>query len=285
MTLMKNLYISDLDGTLLQDDATLSDYARKHLQEMLDAGLPFTVASARSVIFIKSLLAGLKFKLPIIEFNGAFISDLATGHHHFVNSINPELVEQIHQLTEEHEQKAFISAFDGERDRVYYNDMINDGMKWYLNDRQQARDERLSPIDDLADSFDKQIVCLTIIGRGHRLEALAEAIDHDFGKKVQLNYMENFYSPGWYWLTVHDQRATKAQAIRRLKKLYQLEDHQLVVFGDNLNDIPMFEIADRAYAVENCVEGMQKYATGFIGSNQDDAVVRFIEQDWTKTTD
>ena len=97
--------------------------------------------------------------------------------------------------------------------------------------------------------------------------------------------MENFYSPGWYWLTVHDQRATKDQAIRRMMSLYQLEDHRLVVFGDNLNDIPMFEVADRAYAVENSVEGLQKYATGFIGSNHDDAVVRFIEQEWIKTTD
>ena len=278
---MKNLYISDLDGTLLQDDATLSDYAKKHLQEMLDAGLPFTVASARSVIFIKSLLADLKFNLPIIEFNGAFISDLATGHHHFVNSIDSEIVEHIHQLTEAHEQKAFISAFDGERDRVYYNEMINDGMRWYLNDRLQARDERLSPIDDLTDSFDNQVVCLTIIGQGSRLEALAEAINHDFGKKVQINYMENFYSPGWHWLTVHDQRATKDQAIRRLKKLYQLEDHQLVVFGDNLNDIPMFKAADRAYAVENGVDGIKEHATEIIGSNQEDAVVRFIERDWT----
>jgi len=67
-------------------------------------------------------------------------------------------------------------------------------------------------------------------------------------------------------------------------KEYGLEDHHLVVFGDNLNDIKMFEIADRAYAVENSVEGIKKYATEIIGSNQEDAVIRFIEQEFIKSS-
>ncbi|MFZ9023167.1 MAG: HAD family hydrolase, partial [Anaerohalosphaeraceae bacterium] len=47
---MKNqsLFVSDLDGTLLQSDGTLSDESRKALTELLEAGVNFTVASARA---------------------------------------------------------------------------------------------------------------------------------------------------------------------------------------------------------------------------------------------
>ena len=51
------LYVSDLDGTLLQDDATLSPASRQILTSLLEEGLPLTVASARSVVSMQQMLA------------------------------------------------------------------------------------------------------------------------------------------------------------------------------------------------------------------------------------
>ena len=57
------LYVSDLDGTLLQDDATLSPRGRALLTELLDDGVPFTVASARSIGSMGPILQGLDLSL------------------------------------------------------------------------------------------------------------------------------------------------------------------------------------------------------------------------------
>ena len=65
------LYVSDLDGTLLQEDATVSPTSRRILSSLLAEGLPLTVASARSVVSMQQMLAGIGLKLPVIEFNGA----------------------------------------------------------------------------------------------------------------------------------------------------------------------------------------------------------------------
>ena len=66
-TYQGSLYISDLDGTLLRNDATLSTYSQKVLTQLLQEGLAFTVASARSIVAIQSLLQGITLSLPVIE--------------------------------------------------------------------------------------------------------------------------------------------------------------------------------------------------------------------------
>ena len=44
----KTLYLSDLDGTLLQNDASLSPFAVRELNRMIEKGLCFSISSARS---------------------------------------------------------------------------------------------------------------------------------------------------------------------------------------------------------------------------------------------
>lgn len=72
------LYVADLDGTLLDDRARLSGRSQAILSGLLTEGLRLAVASARSVVAMQKLLAGLPVKQPVIEFNGAFLSEL--GH-------------------------------------------------------------------------------------------------------------------------------------------------------------------------------------------------------------
>ena len=62
------IYISDLDGTLLRNDASLSSFSKNTLIELIDRGLIFTVATARSIASVREILRGLKLNLPVIEF-------------------------------------------------------------------------------------------------------------------------------------------------------------------------------------------------------------------------
>ena len=48
------------------------------------------------------------------------------------------------------------------------------------------------------------------------------------------------------------------------------------MFGDALNDVPMFRIADEAYAVENARPEAKEAATGILGKNDEDAVAKFL---------
>ena len=43
------LYVTDLDGTLLRSDATLSPYTVSTINRLTEQGLAFTYATARSI--------------------------------------------------------------------------------------------------------------------------------------------------------------------------------------------------------------------------------------------
>ncbi|GAA6618262.1 HAD-IIB family hydrolase [Scytonema sp. NUACC26] len=277
---MKTVYVSDLDGTLLGNNAILCSFSKKVLHKLLERGLQFTVASARSVVSMQVMLKGLNFRLPVIEFNGAFISDFDSGKHEIINSICPDVVESIYKVILEFGCVPFVSSFNGTEDCAYYKDVINDGMRWYLNDRLTNKDRRWRAIEDLTHSFRDRIVCLTVIGHAQQLLELQSAIIEKHGASVETHSIENQYSPGWYWLTIHDYKATKDQAIQTLVENYGLRESEIVVFGDQINDIKMFKIADRAIAVANADAELKRYATLVIGSNTEDSVVKYIHQDF-----
>ncbi|MGI4792136.1 MAG: HAD-IIB family hydrolase [Janthinobacterium lividum] len=277
---MNSLYISDLDGTLLQNDATLSDFAEKTLRRLLTEGLLFTIASARSVVSMQGMLRGLPLSLPVIEFNGAFLSDLTTGKHEIINAIEPSIALSVYEQILKHDLVPFVSSFDGSEDHVHYDAIINDGMHWYLNDRLRHRDGRWHNPSDLAASLREQVVCFTVVGKDEPLAALQYAVLQVHAGTVETHLFENQYSPGWHWLTVHDYRATKDRAIRLLIERYGLSGSEIAVFGDQSNDLKMFQIADRAIAVANATEELKHHADRIIGSNEDDSVVRFIAEDW-----
>ena len=273
------VYISDLDGTLLRNDATLSSYTRQKICELLDSGIHFTIASARSINSLRPMLAGIPFQLPIIEINGAFITDFQTGRHLVINKIASDIVEQIFSCITTHNLLPFISTFNGHEDCLYFQDIINETMQWYLDDRMANEDTRLRHVDDITAAFNDDVISLNVMGPRQQVEHLAGQLDRQLGDRLENFFFENPYSPGGWWLTIHDIKACKSIAIRELAELADFRLDNLTVFGDNLNDVKMFKTAARAVAVANATDEIKQYAHHVIGSNEEDSVVKFILQE------
>ena len=68
MTEGKTLYVSDLDGTLLNQHAVLSDYTKKALNQLITYGIDFTVATARTIDATKKLMVKLPSIMPLCSF-------------------------------------------------------------------------------------------------------------------------------------------------------------------------------------------------------------------------
>ncbi len=278
---MPTLYVSDLDGTLLTPTATLSTYTRNALNRLLEAGLPFTVATSRSVSSVGPIFRGVSLPLPVIELNGAYITDLTTGQHLVVNDIATDLAADILALVQAHDVKPLISSYNGQVDHVYYTTEVNQGIQWYIDDAKQNEDGRWHYCPNLAEVFDEQVMRFTLIDTQPRLADLQQQLEQRFPNCLDMHLFENPYQPDWYWLTLQDRRATKANGIRELQLMNDLQNHELTVFGDHNNDISMFQLADIAVATANATPELQNHATEIIGHHSEDSVVKYLETRWS----
>jgi 5-amino-6-(5-phospho-D-ribitylamino)uracil phosphatase len=276
---MSRLFVSDLDGTLLDGAAQLSARSRSELVALLGAGMRFTIASARSIQTIATILGDLPLSLPVIEFNGGFITDLRTRRALVCHAVEPEVAQAVMGWGLAAGLAPFVSTYTDGEQRLYPPAVIsNVGMAWYADTRLEARDPRLrAPIDCFA-TLDQTIVCVTLIARRELLEPIAAQIEAGFPGRTNTLCYENRYSPGWYWLTVHSAHASKDRALREVAELCGLGLADVTVFGDEINDVPMFRCAGRAVAVENAIAELKAIAHEVIGPHHEDSVVQYLRR-------
>ncbi|MBO4292586.1 MAG: HAD hydrolase family protein, partial [Lachnospiraceae bacterium] len=111
----------------------------------------------------------------------------------------------------------------------------------------------------------------TCIGEKEELQPVYDIFSKN--ERYRCTMQQELYRPE-YWCEIMPAKATKANAIRKLKGMWGCD--RVISFGDAVNDIPMFEISDECYAVENAVDELKAVATGIIESNEDDGVAKWL---------
>ena len=233
---MKTLYLSDLDGTLLNSSQRTSEYTNKVINELVNHGMIFSYATARSWSTASKVTSGINVSLPAIVYNGAFVVDSVTN-------------------------KRLISSFFGKD----VNGII--GMADFEESRKG--DRRTNPVRSAEELFKGDIFYLACIDEYERLLPLYEKYKNAY----HCIFQRDIYSKE-QWLEIMPLATSKSSAARRLKK--QLGCEKLVVFGDALNDKDLFECADEAYAVANAASELKERATAVIDSNDNDGVAKWL---------
>jgi Cof subfamily protein (haloacid dehalogenase superfamily) len=270
--------VSDLDGTLLQGDGTLSHYSRNALIELLEAGVHFTVASARAWGEIVPVLGDLPLTLPVIAINGAYLTDYKTGNHLVINHIENDFAAAIYQHILDGQLFPFIVTHNGTEDCLYWQDLKNEQMQWYHDILHVHKDKRIRRIEDLKHALAEKVIAFAVMGPPEHVKALSEMLADEYPGMLENFLFENPYSPGHWWLTIHDQRACKSKAVRTLVETTGHDLKNLTVFGDHINDIKMLQLAGKGVTVANAEPEVKAIADEVIGSNDDDAVVRYMLQ-------
>ena len=265
------LYVSDLDGTLMRNDETISAYTERTLNELIEEGLAFTYATARSVESARTITGGLMLKLPVVTRNGTVLADNSTGRHLEKALFTEEEVRLLKELLPELPEYGFVSCFIGdEMIKTYIPGKHTPGMEKYL--RKNEHDTRLRPAADPGSMFIGQPGYVTLIDDREKIAPIYERVRNYPGWEC-LFQKDTYWDE--YWLEICPQNCTKAKAVLKLKETFGFE--KLVVFGDSVNDLSMFRSADESYAVANAIDELKEAATAVIGSNEEDAVADFLK--------
>ena len=274
----QKIFVSDMDGTLLGPGSVLSDYSRRALMELLEAGVRFTVASGRAWAEMTPILGDLPLRLPVIAVNGAFLTDYATGRHLAINALDGPFAEAIYEHILDQGLHPFVLTYHQSEDRLYWEKLLNAEMQWYHDILELTRDQRLRRTGRLADALKEKVIAFIVMGSQAEVQALHTLLEERYPGQMENFLFENRCSPGHWWLTIHDQTVCKSKAIERLLEMEGISAEQLTVFGDHINDIGMFQLAGHAVAVANAEELVRQHADEIIGSNEEDSVVKYIFQ-------
>lgn len=266
------LYITDLDGTLLDNGAKLSHRSAALLNKAAAAGVCFTAATARTLATVRVILRELDLRLPVILMNGVLIYDISACKYVFSAFIGEHRIESIAALLESFGAEAFVYTVENDEMHTYYRRLKTQAMRDFYETRRKKYYKSFSRISDIREISADRIIYFTLIDTFETLSPVYKAVSQLDGLEITF-YRDNYSDDLWY-MEIFSQSASKKKAVEWLRK--SLSADRVICFGDNLNDIPMFEAADHSVAVANAVRETINAADEVIGSNLEDAVAEYI---------
>ena len=265
------LYVSDLDGTLLSDFGKLKPRTADMLNSFIEGGTLFSYCTARGLATAGEIMSGVKLNTPVVLMNGVYIYDPVTGEYPFRVSFGEEQCRLLKEVIVENGETPMIYAFIDGRERMsFVKDAKN--LKSHLSRRKG--DSRRRPVNSAVELFEGEIFYAAFIDPVN-ITALERVFTHENGF-MTASYIDT-YPPHQRWFEVFPASAGKAGSIAKLKELTGADE--VVCFGDNANDMPMFKAADRCYAVGNAIPELKAAADGVIGTNECYGVTEFMQSE------
>lgn len=273
---MPALFVSDLDGTLLDSDRKVSPRSAALINEAIASGALFSVATARTPATVSILLRDLKCTLPLIVMTGAAIWDRTEGRYVHASFHREETACRLLETYRRHHLSAFIYTL-GEDNliHIYHIGPMSMLEHTFMEERLHTPYKRFHVAADaeseLPERLDRVLLFYCMRPTSEVIPVYEEIRHSDDLRAV---YYHDMYGEEIALMEVFGPEASKANAVRRLADMVGTD--RIVAYGDNVNDLPILKIADDAVAVENAVPEVKAMASRIIGPNTADAVAEDI---------
>jgi len=275
---MKTLYVSDLDGTLLNSNAVLSDFSKKSLRTMIDDGLLFTVATARTKATVNDIFSDVGLNLPMILMNGVLIYDPVSNSNISVNEIDYNDAKSIINIYKKYGKYPMLYILRENYLEILYKTLDNVFQKEYVDSRKNLFDKRFRKCEaEFELNGNDKLIYMVSLDKVDLLEPIYNEICSE--NRVYCAFYSDNYTD-CNFMECMNKSVSKGVTAKQLKKILNVD--RIIAFGDNLNDLPLFEIADECYAVSNACPQLKAAATGIIDSNDNNGVIKFIIENFNK---
>lgn len=213
---MKTLYITDLDGTLLNKDQKVSPKSIEIINRLIDKGLLFTYATARSIVSASKVTEGLDITIPVVTGNG--VSIVHPQSHKLISTLafTKQEKNQLAESLKKRQIYPLVRAYvDGQDKCIWVKNKENPALCNYLNEPVRKIDPRLYPVSEFDDLWQGEVFYIICMGFEGELDSLYEDIRQQ--EKYRSLLTQQLYNTD-FWLEIMPEQATKSNAILGLKK-------------------------------------------------------------------
>ena len=314
----KMLYVSDLDGTLLNSDALLNEDVPERLNCLIDKGLCFTVATARTYATVNSIMKDVNLTCPMILMNGVMLYDPVSKSCINAEIIERDSVEYILKGRKKFGVTGFAYALSPEISEETLESEIASNLEKNLKSGVASnlkKNSNTGEENQIQKSGRKMATYYEKIATEHmekfyverrdvyhkpfsKVEKLEDILEEDiiyfsicYEEEVLRPFYEylkkdeklnlNFYKDVYgngLWYLEISHK--NASKYHGVQKLRaMLQPDAITGMGDNLNDIPLFEACDRCCAVGNAHKEVKERAEYVLDTNLNAGVVKFLEEE------
>lgn len=272
------LYVTDMDGTLLNTESRVSMVSARILNELAAEGAMVTVATARTPATVVPLLKGVDMRLPAIVMTGAATFDVGRRRYENVRFIERDAVEAALRILDEGGVRPFVYTLRSDQIiHAFHAEELSEAEVPFYSLRRERELKRFHLGCRVRPEDMSRTMLLFCVGEKERFEPIAERVSEAIGYRVMC--YNDIFNDNAAFIEVFAPGVSKRSAVEDLAR--EVGARRVVVFGDNLNDLSMMEAADVAVAVENAYEDVKMRADMVIGTNNEDAVARWIYKDFT----
>ena len=256
------LFVTDLDGTLLRDDKTISKKNLEAIEYFKSEGGIFTFITGRIAAGAKIVNDIIKANAPCGCVNGGGIYDYRTEKLLWSVNISRDVLELVEYIDKEVPGMGIEINL---HDKIYFCKKNTATEKHRKNEN---LDEYISHYNDVMEPFAKILfVDLDQDNMNKTIELL-----HKHPKACNFDFIRSdamFYE-------VLPKGASKGNLVLKLAEILGISNEKIISIGDNDNDASMLEKAKLGIAVSNASEKAKQAADYITVSNEEDAIAQII---------
>jgi Cof subfamily protein (haloacid dehalogenase superfamily) len=251
---------TDIDGTMLRRDGTLSPAVRDALHDARRVGIEVVPTTGRPYVVATDVIDALGHDDYWIFANGA-----VTWHHGRAETVRGywmqpdrtiDIVERVRSVLPD---ASFAVEF--ETDAIFekgFERLVNivDG---------------LHLVNDVTRAVESRVQKILVFDHSHAIDDLYRKVSESIGEDGVATYS------GMSFIEVAADLVTKAMAVSELADELGIDRTEVASFGDNHNDVSMLQWAGRGYAMGNATLDAIEAADYVIGTNEEDALATQVQ--------
>lgn len=244
------LVVSDLDGTLLNNEGKVTEVTREGVWKIKGLGIKFAIMTARAHSSAERIADELDVAMPIISLDGGLIRLPHTSENIFASYIKTPVVKKV--VAEAERRFASVVLFVDDKMMCRETETM---VPSYIDSFKLDRVE----VDDLNSVADKAIQIIVGADSKRAINSIARQSIGFFSRVDVKTYKSSHYDDRWY-LEIKNKDHSKATGLSHLEKYLRIGKKEVAVIGDFQNDIEAFDRAGIGVAIKNAVWELKERA-------------------------
>jgi len=259
---MIKLLALDLDGTLLNSQGKISEENTLAIRKAEDKGVLVTIATGRRFRDARPVALEIGFNAPIVTHNGALLKFAETLEIFDRSVIQHKTIEEILRVGKEFGGEPLVSTDPVGKGTLLYDTISEDNLPlqkyivWSKLLHGDEAEEAVHHVEDLSNELvDAEVIHISFSGKCEPMLALQRILENELGNSVNI-LATRYPHLDFTLLDILPPNTSKATAIEKLAKKNGFTHENVMVIGDNFNDLEMLEYAGTSVIMGNADESL-----------------------------